>query len=70
MMAESRRSLWRQMMSNTSSATSGAGCLVFGCTWSRSFLAVSLKDLSVIFCRLEMEMRAARFEKSGCCVAM
>ena len=30
---------------------------------------VSEKDLEVILCKLETEIRAARMEQSGCCVA-
>ena len=30
---------------------------------------MSEKDLEVILCKFETEMRAARMEQSGCCVA-
>ena len=56
--------------SYTSSAIKEAGFFVFGWTCLWSFSTTSEKTLSVDLWRLLTEMRAARREKSGCCVAM
>jgi hypothetical protein len=52
------------------SLTSEAGALVFGCTCWWHCSTTSEKTLRVLLCRFEIEMRAARSEKSGCWVDM
>jgi hypothetical protein len=64
-MAASKRSALAWMTSFTSSAMSGAGAPVLGCTCANSAAQFLAKLFSVHLCRSLTAMRAARMDQSG-----